>query len=84
MEQASDLESQTFIASSKRSREIEMDIALNPAHYRVLTGDRPTGNLHIGHLFGSLQNRVRFQNAGLETFIVIADYQVLTDRGVCR
>jgi tryptophanyl-tRNA synthetase len=76
----SDLESKTFIASLQRSREIEGDIANNPSNYRVLTGDRPTGPLHIGHLFGSLQNRVRFQNTGIETFIVIADYQVLTDR----
>lgn len=80
MNNSDDLESKTFIASLNRSREIERDIAINPSGYRVLTGDRPTGNLHIGHLFGSLQNRVRFQNAGVRTFIVIADYQVLTDR----
>ncbi len=48
--------------------------------YRMLTGDRPTGRLHIGHYFGSLCNRVALQSLGLETFIVIADYQVLTDR----
>ncbi|MEI6789622.1 MAG: tryptophan--tRNA ligase [Myxococcaceae bacterium] len=47
---------------------------------RVLTGDRPTGALHIGHYFGTLANRVRLQNEGFETFVVIADYQVLTDR----
>jgi tryptophanyl-tRNA synthetase len=75
-----DLENKTFSASLQRSREIEQDIAKNPSNYRVLTGDRPTGPLHIGHLFGSLQNRVKFQNSGIETFIVIADYQVLTDR----
>lgn len=80
MNNSEDLESKTFIASLHRSREIELDIVLNPSRYRVLTGDRPTGNLHIGHLFGSLQNRVRFQNIGVRTFIVIADYQVLTDR----
>ncbi|MBK7397941.1 MAG: tryptophan--tRNA ligase [Myxococcales bacterium] len=48
--------------------------------FRVLTGDRPTGALHVGHLFGTLQNRVRIQDLGVETFIVVADYQVLTDR----
>lgn len=74
------VESDTFKASLQRSGEIELDIEANPSKYRILTGDRPTGNLHIGHLFGSLQNRVRFQNMGIETFIVIADYQVLTDR----
>ena len=75
-----ELENKTYIASLQRSREIEQDIAKNPSNYRVLTGDRPTGPLHIGHLFGSLQNRVKYQNTGIETFIVIADYQVLTDR----
>lgn len=47
---------------------------------RVLTGDRPTGPLHLGHYFGTLQNRVRLQREGVELFLVIADYQVLTDR----
>ncbi|MGB6617419.1 MAG: tryptophan--tRNA ligase [Trebonia sp.] len=47
---------------------------------RVLTGDRPTGPLHLGHYFGSLQNRVRLQDGGAEVFVLVADYQVLTDR----
>lgn len=51
-------------------------------HPRVLTGDRPTGPLHLGHYFGSLHNRVRLQGEGAELFVVIADYQVLTDRDV--
>jgi len=45
---------------------------------RILTGDRPTGRLHIGHYFGSLQNRVKLQNE-YETFIEVADVQALTD-----
>lgn len=45
---------------------------------RILTGDRPTGPLHIGHLKGSLQNRVRLQRE-YETYILIADVQALTD-----
>ncbi|WP_054711646.1 tryptophan--tRNA ligase [Secundilactobacillus paracollinoides] len=46
----------------------------------VLTGDRPTGKLHIGHYVGSLKNRVKLQNSGeFETFIMIADMQALTD-----
>lgn len=45
---------------------------------RILTGDRPTGPLHIGHYFGSLQNRVLLQNK-YETYILIADVQALTD-----
>lgn len=47
---------------------------------RVLTGDRPTGPLHIGHLFATLKSRVSFQDKGIATYIVIADYQVITDR----
>jgi tryptophanyl-tRNA synthetase len=48
----------------------------------ILTGDRPTGRLHLGHYFGSLANRVRLQREGADLFILIADYQVLTDRDV--
>jgi tryptophanyl-tRNA synthetase len=47
---------------------------------RILSGDRPTGPLHLGHYFGSLANRVRLQAEGGELFTVIADYQVITDR----
>lgn len=46
----------------------------------ILTGDRPTGKLHIGHYVGSLKNRVDLQNSGeYDTFIMIADQQALTD-----
>ena len=45
---------------------------------RIVTGDRPTGRLHIGHYFGSLQNRVKLQDE-YETYILIADVQALTD-----
>jgi tryptophanyl-tRNA synthetase len=47
---------------------------------RVLTGDRPTGQLHLGHLFGSLQNRVRLQEDGVDLMVLVADYQTITDR----
>src|SRR4029079_14285120 len=66
--------------TSARSAEIEAEIAIDPSRFRVLTGDRPTGNLHLGHYFGTLANRVALQRAGVETFIVIADYQVIADR----
>jgi len=47
---------------------------------RILTGDRPTGRLHIGHYFGSLKTRVELQNSGeYDPFILIADVQALTD-----
>jgi tryptophanyl-tRNA synthetase len=70
----------TFDASIERSAQLEKDLQNNPERFRVLTGDRPTGKLHVGHLFGSIENRVRLQNLGVPIFIVIADYQVLTDR----
>lgn len=72
----------SFDMAVKRSDELEKDLRLNPHNHKVLTGDRPTGNLHIGHYFGSLQNRFRLQEMGVETYILIADYQVLTDRDV--
>ncbi|WP_125711969.1 tryptophan--tRNA ligase [Companilactobacillus kedongensis] len=46
----------------------------------ILTGDRPTGKLHIGHYLGSLKNRVKLQNEGkYNMFIMIADMQAFTD-----
>ena len=66
--------------TEERSRAIEAQIAKDPSGFRMLTGDRPTGHLHIGHFFGSLQNRVRLQDAGVDTLVLIADYQVIADR----
>ena len=47
----------------------------------ILTGDRPTGRLHVGHYVGSLKERVKLQNSGEydEIYIMIADAQALTD-----
>ena len=46
----------------------------------ILTGDRPTGKLHLGHYVGSLKNRVELQDSGkYDSFIMIADLQALTD-----
>ena len=67
-------------ASLKRSEQIEADLEVHPERYRMLTGDRPTGKLHLGHYFGSLVNRVRLQNLGLDSWVLIADYQVIYDR----
>ncbi len=50
----------------------------NTPRKRILTGDRPTGPLHIGHLAGSLRNRVTLQH-DYETFVLLADVQALTD-----
>lgn len=47
----------------RRSEEIERRIREEPESFRILTGDRPTGALHLGHYFGTLWNRVRLQDA---------------------
>ena len=49
----------------------------------ILTGDRPTGRLHVGHYAGSLRRRVELQNSGDydKVYIMIADAQALTDNG---
>lgn len=70
----------SFEASKKRSDEIRADLALHPEKYTMLTGDRPTGRLHMGHYFGTIRERVALQNMGIKTRVIIADYQVITDR----
>lgn len=79
-ERTSEIPGSTYEEALRRSHALRADFVNNPKRYRVLTGDRPTGPLHIGHYFGSLKNRVDLQGLGIDTFIVIADYQVLTDR----
>lgn len=64
----------------ERSARIEAGLLADPSGYRVLTGDRPTGPLHLGHYFGTLLNRVRLQDLGVKTMVLIADYQTITDR----
>jgi tryptophanyl-tRNA synthetase len=67
-------------AAARRSAQLETRVARAPEAFRILTGDRPTGPLHVGHLFGTLENRVRLQELGVELLVLVADYQVLTDR----
>ena len=66
--------------AQRRSAELEEQIDADAGVFRILTGDRPTGLLHLGHYFGTLLNRVRLADLGAEVFVLIADYQVLTDR----
>lgn len=66
----------------ERAGTIEAELARDPSRFRVLTGERPTGPLHLGHLFGTVENRVRLQRSGVDTLLVVADYQVITDRDV--
>ncbi|MDH2413881.1 tryptophan--tRNA ligase [Nocardioides sp. CER19] len=70
----------TVDAATGRSREMAASIAQVPGRHRMLTGDRPTGDLHIGHYLSSLRSRVALQDRGVEAFVLIADYQVITDR----
>ncbi|GAA4898370.1 tryptophanyl-tRNA synthetase [Stackebrandtia albiflava] len=70
---------ETYEATTLR---LPADVLASPTDHRVLTGDRPTGRLHVGHYFGSLQNRVRLQNQGVDVFVLVADYQVITDRDI--
>jgi len=72
--------SDTFLASKKISDKIRADLPLHPEQYTMLTGDRPTGRLHMGHYFGSIQHRVEYQDLGIQCYVLIADYQVITDR----
>ena len=57
---------------------IFLDDVIPDKSKRILTGDRPTGNMHIGHYFGSLLSRVDLQDK-FDTYILIADVQALTD-----
>ncbi|MBT1664952.1 tryptophan--tRNA ligase [Curtobacterium flaccumfaciens pv. flaccumfaciens] len=61
-------------------RALDARITAHPERFRVLTGERPTGRLHLGHYFGTISERVALQARGVETFLVLADYQVITDR----
>ena len=70
----------SYEASVRRSDEIRADLPVHPGSYTMLTGDRPTGRLHLGHYFGTLRGRVELQNLGVRTNVLIADYQVITDR----
>ena len=70
----------SYEASVKRSDAIRADLPIHPEKYNMLTGDRPTGRLHLGHYFGTLKGRVELQNMGIKTNVLIADYQVITDR----
>jgi tryptophanyl-tRNA synthetase len=70
----------SFRRAQQRSAALEQELRANPGAHRVLSGDRPTGELHLGHLLGTLANRVALQRLGVPLVLVIADYQVITDR----
>lgn len=70
----------SFEATRQRMPDLRADIAADASRHRVVSGDRPTGPLHIAHLFASIQQRVALQDMGVETLVLVADYQVITDR----
>jgi tryptophanyl-tRNA synthetase len=72
--------SASFLAAKRLSEQTKAQLDANPGRFTMLTGDRPTGRLHLGHYFGSIQERVAMQNKGVHSNIIIADYQVITDR----
>ena len=74
----------SYEAALRRSNEVHEELKVNPGKYTMLTGDRPTGRLHLGHYFGTLVDRVRLQEMGVRTNIIIADYQVITDRDTTK
>lgn len=74
--------SESFRAAQARSDELEQAILKDPSAYRMLTGERPTGSLHIGHYFGSIANRLKLQEYGTDIWLILADYQVITDREI--
>lgn len=70
----------SFSVAANRSFELAREISESPEGFRMLTGERPTGPLHLGHYFGSIIERIRLQRQGVESFVILADYQVITDR----
>jgi tryptophanyl-tRNA synthetase len=56
-------------AAIERSAALEEQVLAVPRKFRVLTGDRPTGPLHVGHYLGTLANRVRLQDLGVEVIV---------------
>lgn len=76
----SDVSNAPLAAAIAHSPVLMQQIIEHPERFRMLTGERPTGRLHVGHYFGTLQNRLRLQDIGIELYVLIADYQVFTDR----
>ncbi len=64
----------------KRNPALLNELEKSPEKFRILTGERTTGAMHIGHYFGSLKSRVLLQSWGVEMFLILADYQAITDR----
>ena len=71
---------ESFAEAQRRSDAMWKSLGEDGGAHTLLSGDRPTGRLHLGHYFGTVRERVRLQEMGVNTNILIADYQVITDR----
>ncbi len=71
---------ESFAEAQRRSDAMWKSLEEDGGAHTLLSGDRPTGRLHLGHYFGTVRERVRLQEMGVNTNILIADYQVITDR----
>lgn len=80
MNDSTDIHFGTFEVTLERSKRLEADLVFYPENNRGVIGNGHTDRLHIDYLFGSLQNRVLLHRLGVQSYFVIADYQVLTDR----
>ena len=72
--------SASYEEAKRRSDKTLQKLHEDPGKFTMLTGDRPTGRLHLGHYFGTVLERVKMQDLAVHTNIIIADYQVITDR----
>ena len=63
-----------------RSQQIEAAFRDDPTGYRVLTGDRPTGPLHLGHYSGRCSTAFGSKTSAWTSMVLVADYQTITDR----
>ena len=70
----------SYAEAHRRSESTWEKLKADPQSFTMLSGDRPTGHLHLGHFFGTIRERIRMQDMGVHTNILIADYQVITDR----
>ena len=69
----------SYEVALQKSNAIREGLAKTPEKFTMLTGDRPTGRLHLGHYFGTLKGRVELQNMGAKTNVLIAS----TSRTTC-
>ncbi len=68
-----------YEVSLERSNQIRADLPQHPEKNTMLTGERPTGRLHLGHYFGTRKSRVELQERGVHTTVLNAVHQAIAD-----